>query len=180
MALDTTVGGTASDSYVSLAEADTYFSARFGAEAYTDLEDADQEKALRQATREVDRHRIVGRRHYFSQALKFPRQYPYHREEPGESTAVEIPLSVKHATLEQALWICQNSPTGGRSPRQQLQNEGVTSFRVGSASETFGGGAMLGVLCPEARQLLSKWITRWGRIADDERGDFPHQEGLTN
>lgn len=164
MALDTTLGGASSDSYVSLAEATAYFAARFGADAWDYLSEANREKALKQATREVDRHRFHGSRWRWNQALEFPRQYPYHREHPEHTTTVEIPASVKEATLEQALWIATHETAGGRSPRQQLQQEGVTQFRVGSTSETFGG-ASLSILCPEARQLLRRWISRWGRIA---------------
>lgn len=168
MALDVTVGGASSDSYVSLAEAATYFGARFGTDAWDALSDANKEKALKQATREVDSHLFLGRRNYWSQALQFPRAYPYHREEPRQSTAVEIPTSVKHATCEQALFIVQHATTGGRSPIQSLRSEGVVSHRVGSLAQNFEG-ATQGVLGPGAKTYLTKWITRWGQIDTDDR-----------
>lgn len=163
MALDTTIGGASADSYVSLVEADAYFASRFGSDSWTSLSDADQEKALRQATREVDRSRFIGSKWSSEQALQFPRVDTYSDDETAE-----IPSLVKQATCEQALWVATHAATGGRSVRQQLQSEGVTSFRVGSASETFSGDR-LEALCPEARSLLSQWITRWGRIVVDGR-----------
>lgn len=172
MALDATVGGASANTYATQVEADAYFAARFGSDSWTALLAADKEKALKQAARELDRHRFLGRKAYYNQALEFPRQYPYHSDDPESTTAVEVPDSVKHAQCEQALWVVENSATGGRSSRQALQAEGVTSFRVGSTSETFGGGAILGILCPEARHLLSRWTSRWGRIQVDDRGDL--------
>jgi len=163
MALVTTPGSASADSYVSLDEADAYFAARFGSDAWNDLSEADQEKALRQATRELDRSRFRGQKRTHAQALEFPR---YYRAQC--STAPLIPLEVQSATCEQALWVVQHSATGGRSVRQQLQSEGVTSFRVGSTSETFLGSG-LRWLCPEASALLAPWIERWGRIVVDGR-----------
>lgn len=177
MPLDVTVGGTAAASYVSLVEADAYFATRFGSDAWTALSDGDQEKALVQATREIDAHRFLGQRHYWSQALQFPRQYPYHREEPTAGTAVEIPRSIKNATCEQAIFIAQHATTGGRSPIQTLRAEGVTSHRVGSLAQTFEG-ATQGILAPMARQFLGRWISRWGVIVTDDRALPP--EDLRN
>lgn len=161
MPLIATVGAVDANSYVTLGEAEAYFAARFDSDAFGELDPADQEKALLQATREVDRRRFKGCRHYISQALKFPRQYPYHRENPDSGTGVEIPRSVKEATCEQALWIAQHKETGGRNTRQKLQAQGVTQSRVGNVAESFDGTQRS--LCPEARELLERWIDRWGR-----------------
>jgi hypothetical protein len=164
MALVTTPGSASADSYVSLNEADGYAASRFGTDAWAALSDADQEKALRQATREIDRCRFRGRKTYASQALQFPRDYC--SEESAD--LLEVPDEVQEACFEQALWVVQHGATGGRSVRQQLQSEGVTSFRVGSTSETFLGSG-LRWLCPEASALLAPWIERWGRIVVDGR-----------
>lgn len=164
MALVTTPGSATADSYLSLVEADTYAAARFGSDAWSALSDNDQEKALRQATREIDRCRFRGRKTYASQALQFPRDYC-----PEDyADLLEVPDEVQEACFEQALWVAQHGATGGRSVRQQLQSEGVTSFRVGSTSETFLGSG-LRWLCPEASALLAPWIERWGRIVVDGR-----------
>jgi hypothetical protein len=157
VAIIATPGAADANSYVTIDEADGYAASRFGTDAWAALSDVDQEKALRQATREIDRCRFRGRKTYASQALQFPRDY-----------CSEVPDEVREACFEQALWVVQHSATGGRSVRQQLQSEGVTSFRVGSTSETFLGSG-LRWLCPEASALLGPWIERWGRIVVDGR-----------
>jgi len=54
VALDATVGGPASNSYVTLAEADAYFATRLFATAWTSATDPQQEAALISATRLID------------------------------------------------------------------------------------------------------------------------------
>jgi hypothetical protein len=75
----------------------------------------------------------------------------------------KVPLKVKYAVFEQALYICN-----GGGERQKLQSEGVKSYSIGDLSETFGGNgasATSGVLLsPEAKNLLSGLISRIGRI----------------
>lgn len=166
MAIIATPGAANANSYVTIDEADGYAASRFGTDAWAALSDADQEKALRQATREIDRCRFRGHKTYSRQALQFPRDYC--SEESAD--ALEIPDAVQEACCAQALWVAQHGATGGRSVRQQLQSEGVTSFRVGSTSETFLGSG-LRWLCPEASALLAPWIERWGRIVIDGRED---------
>jgi hypothetical protein len=164
MALVTTPGSATADSYISLTEADIYAAARFGSDVWSALSDADQEKALRQATRDIDRGRFRGVKTNPGQALQFPRDY---RSESA-ADSLDVPDEVQEACFEQALWVAQHSATGGRSVRQQLQSEGVRSFRVGSTAETFEGSGMRW-LCPEASALLAPWIERWGRIVIDGR-----------
>lgn len=165
MAIDATVGGAAADSYVTLEEADAYMGSRFGTAAWDGLATADREKAIRQATREVDRHRFHGYRNSTAQALEFPRAYPYNADEPITTTVASIPRSVRHACCEQALWIARHAATGGVSQRQSLQAQGVKSFQVGDLREDFGEGRSLRPdLCPEAGQLLAGWINRTARM----------------
>ena len=166
MAIDSTVGGAAANSYVTLAEAVTYMGCRFGTTSFDNLSSADKEKALVQATREIDRHRFHGYRNSMVQALQFPRAYPYSSDEPMVATVATVPITIKHATCEQALAIAQNASTGGTSQRARMQAEGVKSFQVGDLSETYGDSASFGSsLCPDARQLLNRWINRTARIA---------------
>lgn len=162
MALVATVGAANADSYITLAEADAYLAARFGTAAWDALSDDDKEKALRQATREVDRHRFRGSKAFVDGSLQFPRY------EQSEALTVN-PRSVREACAEQALWIAANAANGGRSDRQKLQADGVQAWAVGDASETLGpgGGGSLSPLCPDARALLVRWISRTGRLISD-------------
>ena len=56
MALDATVGGSASNSYVTVAVADAYFGTRLHCSDWTDATTSDKEKALIQATRILDEY----------------------------------------------------------------------------------------------------------------------------
>ena len=131
-------------SYVSLAEANEYFSDRLHADAWAEAADADKEKALVMATKAIDRQRLNGRKTNPSQPLAFPR-YP----------DAEIPQKVKDACCEEALAILER----GNNQRRKLQQEGVVSFSVGGLTETFVASARGGgLISQEAKELLRPWL----------------------
>ena len=130
-------------SYCTIEYADEYFKNRLHAESWGETGDADKEKALRQATKEIDRQRLNGRKTNPSQPLAFPR-YP----------DAEIPQNVKEACCEEALALLER----GNSQRRKLQQEGVQSFSLGNMSETFTAGAGKGLLSQEAKELLKPWL----------------------
>jgi len=129
--------------YVTLEEANTYFASRLHAEAWTAAADVDKQKALKQATRAIDRQLLIGRKTNPEQELAFPR-YP----------DTEVPEAVKEACCEEALAILEI----GNSQRRKLQQEGVQSFSLGNMSETFAAGAGKGLLSQEAKELLRPWL----------------------
>ncbi len=69
-----------------------------------------------------------------------------------------VPVEVKYACLEQALYIAN-----GGGERAKMQAEGVESYSIGDLSESFGGSNTLGgfnlPISPEARGYLSRLIT---------------------
>ena len=130
-------------SYVSLAEANEYFSNRLHADAWAEASDADKEKALAMATKAIDRQPLKGRKTDPAQELAFPR-YP----------DAETPQNVKEACCEEALALLER----GNSQRRRLQQEGVQSFSLGNMSETFAAGAGKGLLSQEAKELLRPWL----------------------
>ena len=130
-------------SYCTIEEANAYFSGRLHAERWGETSDADKEKALRQATRAIDRQLLKGRKATDIQELAFPR-YP----------DTEVPETVKEACCEEALAILES----GNSQRRKLQQEGVQSFSLGNMSETFAVGAGKGLLSQEAKELLRPWL----------------------
>lgn len=168
MAIDATLGGSAADSYVTLAAAETYFSARFGSDAWDAASEADQEKALKQAARHVDRFSFLGRRNSPTQARAFPRGYPYNDDPDKLSTALAIPQAIKDAQCEEALAILSSTATGGIAERASLQAQGVRSYSTLGLSETFAPESTRldeQPLCPQARALLRKWLKQsanWG------------------
>jgi len=130
-------------SYVSLAEANEYFSNRLHADAWAEASDADKEKALAMATKAIDRQPLKGRKTDPAQEMAFPR-YP----------DTEVPEAVKEACCEEALALLER----GNSQRRKLQQEGVQSFSLGNMSETFAAGAGKGLLSQEAKELLRPWL----------------------
>jgi len=131
------------NSYIDIDGADEYFAGRLHAERWGETSDADKEKALRQATKEIDRQLLKGRKATDAQELAFPR-YP----------DTEIPEAVKEACCEIALALLEK----GNSQRRKLQQEGVQSFSLGNMSETYTPGAGRGLLSQEAKELLRPWL----------------------
>ena len=130
-------------SYCTIEYADQYFKNRLHAESWGETSEADKEKALRQATKTIDRQPLRGRKAETGQALAFPR-YP----------DTEIPEVVKEACCEEALAMLER----GNSQRRKLQQEGVQSFTLGNMSETYAPGAGRGLLSQEAKELLRPWL----------------------
>lgn len=104
MALITTVGAANADSYVTIAEADTYCESH-GITAWSDLDDDDEKApALRKATQFMDgkfRGLIKGRKADADQALAFPR-VGCSDEDGNEFDDDVIPAVWKYATIEAA------------------------------------------------------------------------------
>ncbi len=132
-----------SGSYCTIEYADEYFAGRLHAERWGETSDADKEKALRQATKEIDRQLLKGRKATDTQELAFPR-YP----------DTEVPEAVKEACCEIALALLER----GNSQRRKLQQEGVQSFTLGNMSETYAPGAGRGLISQEAKELLRPWL----------------------
>jgi hypothetical protein len=130
-------------SYCTIEYANEYFENRLHAESWGQADDETKEKALRQATRSIDRMPLRGRKTDLHQPLAFPR-YP----------DTEIPEAVKEACCEEALALLES----GNSQRRKLQQEGVQSFTLGNMSETYIAGAGKGLLSQEAKELLRPWL----------------------
>jgi hypothetical protein len=80
LVLDATAGGASSNSYVSLADAETYFEGRPFASAWTGADQADKEQALVYATTILERERWAGCeggnvQAALTQALAWPRRW---------------------------------------------------------------------------------------------------------
>jgi hypothetical protein len=101
--IDATIGGTAANSYVTVAEADTYFDGRLYATAWTeDATEDDKIKALITATDRLDREDYYGYRWEEDQRLKWPRS-GVATDDGVEIAFDEIPRQLKDATCELAL-----------------------------------------------------------------------------
>lgn len=100
MALDATVGGATSNSYVTVAEADDYFADRAHAESWDDVEN--KESLLITSTSMLDWYmKWKGTKATDSQALDWPR-LDVSRPDGTVVDSTTIPRDVKQATFELA------------------------------------------------------------------------------
>ena len=166
MAIEATVGGENSNSYITLAEAEDYFAERLHADAWAGASEADKEKALLTACRHLEQLRYWdGNRPAFTdprQRLRFPRVI-----DTDAAGAFVIPHPVKEAQCEEALALLARGTEHER--RRSLQAAGVKSFAVDGLSESYDSGADRQVLLSaEARSLLVGYISRGGVIATSD------------
>ena len=187
MAIDATVGGENSNSYVSLAEAETFFVDRLHVDAWSGANSADKEKALLTACRHVEACRIRFHRRPYGypgelpdamgrpydplapsnpdQALSFPR-----KKDKDNAGDYAIPKQVKDSQCEEALAMLARGADQER--RRALQAAGVTSFSVDGLSESYGSpGAAYPLESTEARQLLAPFIDKGGVLATSDHPD---------
>jgi hypothetical protein len=160
MALVATVGASTSNSYVTQAEATTYFANGMHAKnaTWSALDSSSKDEFLIQATLMIDSLRIKGQKNDTAltsgvpdQRLKFP------RTDDVDDATEYIPLDVKHATYEQAIHLA--TAGGGSETRTQLIAQGVTSVSVGDVSESYDSASAgslnpLNMLAPLPRQIL--------------------------
>lgn len=151
------------DAYIDIAGADAYFAGRLYSDAWTNATDIDKEKALKQATKAVDRQPFKGRPVYLDQPLAFPRCYltpgtppSQYRFDllPGWWCETGVPQAVKDACCEEALALLER----GNSQRRKLQQEGVLSVNIGNLSENYALGSGRGLLSQEAKELLRPYL----------------------
>lgn len=111
LVLDDTIGGEDSNTYISLADAETYFESRAYKDAWANATDGDKDIALVQATRTIDAsYEFSGVKASRTQALRWPRSGAYTCD--GYSISSEIiPEGIRNATCEQALEILKRDTT---------------------------------------------------------------------
>jgi hypothetical protein len=100
------------NSYVTVAEADTYFETRIDSANWTDATDEIKEQALVTATQLVDDNAWIGSAVSSSQALAWPRTSAiYYDDRLGQQITIaedEVPSRVTVAVYEQALHLINN------------------------------------------------------------------------
>lgn len=101
MALDASVNGTSSDSYVSVADADAYMAARLYTVEWDAATTDEKERSLKQATVELDRMNWKGTVTTTTQALRWGRSGVYDLD-GVEFPSDEIPYWLTQATTELA------------------------------------------------------------------------------
>lgn len=151
MPLDVTPGGSASDSYLSLADALAYATSDLGlyADGWQAADNATREKALRRATRDIDRY--VGSTvepYADGQKLAFPRW------EDVDATGLPIIVPrLQEATYQQAAYVLHNSEVIDQASTRRAR--GLTNFTEPNVSGQVADSATYGKLAPEVEALLT-------------------------
>ena len=151
MTLDTTPGGSASDSYLSLADALAFANADLGlyADGWIASTDAIREKALKRATRDIDRWAGSTTDPYsVDQALTFPRW-----EDVDANGLPFIHPRLEEATYQQATYVLHNAEVLDRAATRRARGE--TSYTEPNVSGTLADSASYGRLAPEVEALLT-------------------------
>jgi len=98
--IDATLGGASANSYVTLADANSYFESVPNSSTWTDKTDDQKNRALISATRWIDALSFYGDRCSETQALKWPRED--YKVDGIAWVCTIIPASIKVATFELA------------------------------------------------------------------------------
>jgi len=153
--LDATIGGELANSYAELADADAYFEDDpHRRELWLQHEPVQRERALRFATRYIDRLRLRGEVLSLGQALHFPTSETVDRQ--GEAY---IPAAIQYAECEWALSLLENPPQS-RIDRAALRSQGVEAIGRPGLEERYAKGPALPVvpIPPEAYAFLRPWL----------------------
>jgi len=127
LVLDATVNGADSNTYITLADADTYFESRLYGTSWTDATDDIKNRSLAMATRMLDDlFRFQGTKLTAAQALRWTRAGVYDIDGYYVSSA-SIPGPIEEATCEQALELLKSDVT--TSPELLTQRSDRSKLR---------------------------------------------------
>lgn len=121
------------DSYITLKEADEILTSCHNdslLDKWLTISESEKECIIRNATYKIDCLPFSGHKHTVNQALQFPR-----------GTSKDIPYKVKLAVAEECLATIDTELL----KRISLQQQGVSSITLGSASESYGDSSVYGV-----------------------------------
>jgi hypothetical protein len=147
----TTVGGALANSYVSIADADTYHETHLYADDWTNADSDTKCRALQMATRILDQQIAwVGVPAGSTQALLWPRVGAMGPN--GYLIASDvIPTLVEQATAELARQLI----TADRTADNEVAHKGLSSITAGSISMTFSGGGTSSPLSDSVRAMVA-------------------------
>lgn len=158
MALDATLAGASSNSYITLAEAETFSSQFYNLTAWSTATSGNQEAALMEACTEIESYRLRFNPSVSTQALHFPRDVDY-----DSSGVYIIPTAIKKAQFLLAVNILETRTMEQKA--HELKNAGVTNYSLGDYSISFGtASASGGKYTSLIRKLLYPYVQWEGRI----------------
>lgn len=170
MALDVTVGGEDSNSYLTVLEADAYFLTRLGGSLWADAATttARKEAVMITATRKINNLGFYGCKISEFQALAFPR-YAYQSRsgvwDVDSDGNTIIPVEVGYAELECALWLLKNEGDEAISHDAKRGMNKVSSGKESYDGLSHGAPAIIG---PEAVEYLDEFFAMSAELNPDE------------
>lgn len=143
------------NTFCTIEYAEEYFDGKVFADEWDEADATTKEKALKEATRRINRLKFKGIKADSGQLLEFPRQFPQVSSYTfGYVEQSDIPDEVKAATCEEALAILKF----GNSARTKAQEQNVVSVSFGDASETYAKGSFGKMHSKEAYELLKGYV----------------------
>lgn len=158
------------NSFITLEDANQYFSERFGSTSWESAQDDDKEKALITATKRINRLAFIGQKKSFTQPLEFPRKFSCGYYPPS----LEMPAEIKDAVCEEAITLIEYVNNNGE---ESLNDPSFTmqSFKLGDVSVTNANTAnsdnvsrvlQRDLMSENANFLVSKWTKKGFNIAN--------------
>ena len=105
--------------YATIAETETYLESVLSTDVWDDAIEADQTKALKMATRIIDRLPFSGDKTDDDQTLEFPR-----------NDETDVPVEVQYACIELALVLLDDINPDYEYENLRLKSQGISSARV--------------------------------------------------
>lgn len=149
------------NSYISIADADTYHSLR-GNEAWAEASESDKVIALVRATSYVDtRWKFTGESLTKTQALSFPKQSEYLNRQ-GADVSASVPAEIEFAAAEYALVVIGDgtglvdlspTPVAASESRVIMQRDKVGSLETETRYDS-GLGTRVTVSYPQADRII--------------------------
>lgn len=141
------------NTYITVLEADTLLQYEFDFDNWYNLTELEKERALVQATRNIDNHFFIGEKYNFEQTLEFPRDIITRKN--GDNTYGEVPNNVKLACALEALEI-------GINKRNELET-GIKSKSFSRLSVTYTdtkANENIKLNSKQAKELLKPYIKK--------------------
>lgn len=107
--------------YITIVDANEYFTSRYNVDAWDDADDVDKLKALNESTIRIDRLNYVGKKNDSSQEYQFPRY--------DDTT---VPLDIQYACAESAFALLD-----GIEPEREVELLSMKSQGLASARSTY-------------------------------------------
>lgn len=166
-----TPGGAADNCYVTEAQANARFADTLREATWAGYPVADRQRALIQATREIEdlggprtalnspaRPLFPGAPYLATQALHFPRS-----TDVTSAGAVGVPQAIQNAVCEQAIWLLEQRANAPLVDAQALRREGVASLSLDGVSVTLGAQSRPTHIAPAAWQAARPLVRHSAR-----------------